>query len=291
MARAGTPRRRSPSRTTRVRGRSSTEADSGRSRSRPPAPISAIRGFVFQNSPYNSGGNIDIYGHHLGDFRQRGPERTGPGDLHGRGQSRRSAPRQLDPQQRPGRHPPEPRDLPAGQRPSRRQQRHPRSRQGLRDPGLRSQQPLDHHGQHGDGRRTQRDRRRRQRRGRQHPRGEQRLRLQRPLRDLARLDLPHSLPGRSQRRRSEIPGARRNLVAPASTTRAVTGRPIRCSSTTQPATCMWMRAARRSTTRCPSSPRAATSTAAPARSQRLTPALTSARPVATRQRGPAKGDP
>ena len=24
-----------------------------------------IRGFVFQNSPYNSGGNIDIYGHHL----------------------------------------------------------------------------------------------------------------------------------------------------------------------------------------------------------------------------------
>jgi hypothetical protein len=24
-----------------------------------------IRGFVFQNSPYNSGGNVDIYGHHL----------------------------------------------------------------------------------------------------------------------------------------------------------------------------------------------------------------------------------
>ena len=24
-----------------------------------------IKGFVFENSPYNSGGNVDIYGHHL----------------------------------------------------------------------------------------------------------------------------------------------------------------------------------------------------------------------------------
>ena len=110
--------------------------------------------------------------------------------------------RQLDPPQRTGCVPPEPRDLPARRRPPRREQRDPRPRQGVRHPGVRQGQSRDRYREH-DGRRATvaswwADRWRGQR-----PRAEQHLRLQRPLWDLARSQLPLLLDRRSQCRLRE----------------------------------------------------------------------------------------
>ena len=76
-----------------------------------------------------------------------------------------------------------------------------------------------------------------ERRRRQHPCRQQRLRLQLAVGHLARLELPDGLARRPQRRLRERLGSRPSQAARVSTIRAGTGRPIRCSSTTRPVTC------------------------------------------------------
>ena len=89
-----------------------------------------FRGFLIQNSPGTSGGNVDIYGHHIeiSDNEIRTAPTRGSTPPR-RAITRRSS--ELDPQQRSRRHPPEPRHLPAGRRPPRREQPDPRPPEGF----------------------------------------------------------------------------------------------------------------------------------------------------------------